>query len=747
MPAQNGEDTDLPPIHFKQKVIPTRIGGRHIDRPTHLLQAVDFVLKTALIPSMITQSDPIDPGAKQLHCQSPRDPGPSRCILAIGHHQIDLEGLTNSRQILLQPASAGASDDITNKQHLKHEPSFSGYRPSSNDENGAESGLASPPGNLILPVFSTLDAMKTAASVATFPKPEIGPEMKGAEIVVECLAREGVDTVFAYPGGASMELHQALARSDEVRTVLPRHEQGGAFSAEGYARATGQVGVCMATSGPGATNLVTAIADAFMDSTPLVAITGQVYQWFIGKGAFQETDFFGMTLPVVKHSYLILDVADIPHVIKEAFAIAKSGRPGPVVIDIPKDVQQAIARPIFNPTVELRANKQPALATDDELKMVLDLVAKSRRPVLYVGGGVISAEASADLKTFAERAGIPVATTLMGVGAFPESHELSMKWFGMHGSAAGNWAVHQADLLLTFGARFDDRVTGDPARFAPEATIVHIDVDASEHNKNKRVDHPIVSDIKHALCRMNELMEVHNFTSPDTGDWLEKISAWKSEHPFVYSKSKHILPQEAIRTLYELTDGEAIITTGVGQHQMWSAQFYEFNQPRSLISSLGLGSMGFGYPAALGAKVAFPDRQVVDIDGDGSFLMNVQELATAQIEKIGAKVMILNNQHLGMVVQWEDRFYNSVRGHTILGDASNIGTPENLEGIYPDFVTVAKGFGVPARRVHLKSELKDAIQEMLDCEGPFLLDVIVPHTEHVMPMIPAGQSVDEMIIE
>ncbi len=589
--------------------------------------------------------------------------------------------------------------------------------------------------------------MKTAASIAKFPKPEIGPEMKGAEIVVECLARENVDTVFAYPGGASMELHQALAKSNKVRTVLPRHEQGGAFAAEGYARATGRVGVCMATSGPGATNLVTAIADAFMDSTPLVAITGQVYQKFIGKGAFQETDFFGMTLPVVKHSYLILDVNDIPHVIKEAFAIARSGRPGPVIIDIPKDVQQGLARPVFIPTIELRASKQPAHASDDELKQVLDLIADARQPVLYVGGGVISAEASADLKVFAERTQIPVATTLMGVGAFPESHDLSMKWFGMHGSAAGNWAVHQADLLLTFGARFDDRVTGDPARFAPQATIVHIDVDASEHNKNKTVDHPIVSDIKHALVRMNELMEAHHFQGPDTTTWLDRIGAWKREHPFSYGKKKHILPQEAIRTLYELTQGEAIVTTGVGQHQMWSAQFYDFNHPRSLISSLGLGSMGFGYPAALGAKVAYPDRQVVDIDGDGSFLMNVQELATAKIENIGAKVMILNNQHLGMVAQWEDRFYNSLRGHTILGDVSNIGTPENLEGLYPDFVAIAKGFGVPGRRVHLKSELKEAMQEMLDCDGPFLLDVIVPNSEHVMPMIPAGQSVDEMITE
>jgi acetolactate synthase-1/2/3 large subunit len=589
--------------------------------------------------------------------------------------------------------------------------------------------------------------MKTESSIASFPKPELGPEMKGAEIVIESLVREGVDVVFAYPGGASMELHQALAKSDSLRTILPRHEQGGAFAAEGYARATGEVGVCMATSGPGATNLVTPIADAFMDSIPIVAITGQVYQKFIGKAAFQETDFFGLTLPIVKHSYLILDGNDIPHVIKEAFLIARSGRPGPVVVDIPKDVQQTLVRPVFPPTVELRSSKQPAYATDDELKHLLDLISQARKPVLYCGGGIISAEASQDLHTFVERTRIPVATTLMGVGAFPENHELSMKWFGMHGSAYGNWAVHESDLLLAFGARFDDRITGNPDTFAPKATIVHIDVDASEHNKNKIVAHPIVSDIKHALRRMNELMEVNRFKAPDTSEWLAKISEWKRDHPFSYKESKHILPQEAIRTLYELSKGEAIITTGVGQHQMWAAQFYDFSLPRSLISSLGLGAMGFGYPAALGAKAAFPDRQVVDIDGDGSFVMNIQELATAKIEGIGAKAMILNNQHLGMVVQWEDHFYNSVRGHTILGDASNIGTPDNLEGLYPDFVKIAQGFDVPARRVHLKSELRDAVDEMLACEGPYVLDIIVPYTEHVLPMIPAGKSVEEMIIE
>jgi acetolactate synthase-1/2/3 large subunit len=581
------------------------------------------------------------------------------------------------------------------------------------------------------------------------PKPEIGREMKGADCVVECLIREGVDVVFAYPGGASQELHQALARTEKIRVILPRHEQGGSFAAEGYARATGKVGVCMATSGPGATNLVSAIADAFMDSVPMVAITGQVYSKYIGKMAFQETDFYGMTLPIVKHSYLVMDVKELPRIFKEAFHLARSGRPGPVVIDIPKDVQQAKFQPVFPPAVEFRSSYASATqhATDEQLKHVIQLIATAKRPVIYAGGGIISAEASPELRAFAEKTNIPVATTLMGVGAFPETHPLSMQWFGMHGAAYGNWAVDEADLLLTLGARFDDRITGDTNKFASHATIVHIDIDASEHNKNKRAQFPILSDIKYALERLNQLLAAQKFTAPDTKAWHDQISTWKKEHPFRYEASRHIIAQEAVAALYELTKGDAIIATGVGQHQMWAAQFYRFNEPRRYISSLGLGAMGFGYPAALGAKVACPDKQVIDIDGDGSFLMNIQELATAKIEKIAAKAMILNNQHLGMVVQWEDRFYGSVRGNTILGDETNVGSPDNLAGLYPNFVQIAEGFGVKGRRVHLKSELKDAIQEMLDHDGPYVLDVIVPYTEHVLPMIPAGRTVKDMLLK
>jgi acetolactate synthase-1/2/3 large subunit len=591
--------------------------------------------------------------------------------------------------------------------------------------------------------------MKPRTKPTPFPKAEIGREMKGSDAVVECLIREGVEVIFAYPGGASQELHQSLARTDKIRVILPRHEQGGSFAAEGYARVTGKVGVCMATSGPGATNLVSAIADAYMDSIPLVAITGQVKKEFIGKMAFQETDFFGMTLPVVKHSYLVMDVHEIPRIMKEAFQLARSGRPGPIVIDIPKDIQQAKFQPVYPSATEFRNPYigQEHRADDESLRKVLALVAQAKRPVIYAGGGIVSADAHRELRAFAEGTGIAVATTLMGVGAFPETHPLSMQWFGMHGAAYGNWAVDESDLLIVLGARFDDRITGATAKFATQATIVHVDVDASEHNKNKRVALAIVSDVKYALGRLNELIAASRFTPPDTSPWKAQIAKWKREHPFSYEPSRHIQPQEAVEALYQLTKGDAIITTGVGQHQMWAAQFYRFDEPRRYISSLGLGAMGFGYPAALGAKVARPDKQVIDIDGDGSFAMNIQELATAHIEKIAAKAMILNNQHLGMVVQWEDRFYGSVRGNTILGDESNVGSPDNPDALYPDFVKIAAGFGVRGRRVIRKGDLREAIQEMLDCDGPFVLDVIVPYTEHVLPMIPAGKSVKDMLLK
>jgi acetolactate synthase-1/2/3 large subunit len=611
---------------------------------------------------------------------------------------------------------------------------------------------------------------KTSAS----KRAERGPSMSGSEILVACLEREGVDTIFAYPGGASMEIHQALTRSKKIRTVLPRHEQGGAFAAEGYARATGRAGVCMATSGPGATNLVTGIADAFMDSVPLIAITGQVPQAMIGKGGFQETDIYGMTLPVVKHSYLITDINDIPRVVKEAFHIAQTGRPGPVLIDLPKNVQQARTQPVFPNEVSMRGYTPNRRASELELNEIIGLLEKSDRPVLYVGGGIITGNASAELKRFAEAAQIPVTTTIMGCGCFPETHDLSLRWLGMHGAAYANWAVNGefeqrksadepmrkiangADLLLAFGVRFDDRVTGKVDKFCETGTIVHVDIDPSEINKNKPANLPIVSDVKYTLKRLAQMIEERPIEKKYTA-WHQQIASWKARAPFGYRlteevmKSQHmrdhlkgkenevILPQMVIEMLYELTKGEAIITTGVGQHQMWAAQYYKFKYPRQLLTSAGLGAMGYGYPAALGAKVAFPDREVIDIDGDGSFLMNVQELATAHIERINAKAVILNNQHLGMVMQWEDKFYKGNRGHTYLGD------PDNRKQIYPDYIAMAKSFNVPCERVMYRKDLRAAVQRMLDTNEPYVLDVIVPYTEHVLPFIPAGKTVADMI--
>ncbi len=601
--------------------------------------------------------------------------------------------------------------------------------------------------------------------------------MQGSDILVAALEREGVETIFAYPGGASLELHQALTRSKKIRVILPRHEQGGAFAAGGYARATGRAGVCMATSGPGATNLVSGIADAYLDSIPLVAITGQVPHHMIGKGAFQETDIIGLTLPVVKHSYLVTDINDIPHIVKEAFHIAVTGRPGPVVIDIPKNVQQAKAHPVFPKEAQLRSYRPDRRADDATLNQIVELIAKAERPVLYVGGGIISGQAAPELLAFAEATQIPVATTLMGCGAFPEDHPLSLRWLGMHGTAYANWAVSGeyrkeetedgsehvveiapgADLLLAFGVRFDDRVTGKVDKFCEKGTIVHVDLDASELNKNRVVQLAVVSEIRYTLTRLNELLRKR--PAKRRTAWHRQIAAWKAKGPLGYRlteevlESQHmhdhmdgkadqvILPQMAIEMLYELTNGEAIITTGVGQHQMWAAQYYKFRQPRQFLTSAGLGAMGFGFPAALGAKVAFPNRPVIDIDGDGSFLMNVQELATAHIEKISAKALILNNQHLGMVVQWEDRFYSGNRGNTYLGD------PLNMKQIYPDFVAIAKSFNVPAERVMFRRDLRAALKRMLESKEPYLLDIIVPYTEHVLPFIPAGKTVADMIYE
>jgi acetolactate synthase-1/2/3 large subunit len=593
--------------------------------------------------------------------------------------------------------------------------------------------------------FKKNKATKPATQASS--RGERGVVMNGAEILVASLEREGVDYVFAYPGGCSMPIHQALTKSKKIRTILPRHEQGGGFAAEGYARVTGKAGVCMATSGPGATNLVTCIADAYMDSVPLVAITGQVPQEMIGRGAFQETDFFGMTLPVVKHSYLVWDINDIPRIIKEAFHIAQSGRPGPVLVDIPKNIQNQTAQPIFPKSISLRGYNPVRRADDLALQEMLGLIASAKKPMIYCGGGVITAEASKELTEFAERTQIPVATTLMGIGCFPENHPLSLKWLGMHGTVYANNAVNEADLLLAIGVRFDDRVTGKVEKFCEHGTIVHIDIDNSEINKNKSVKLPILGDVKDALSRLNKDLDRSGSKPVKKGytrfsAWYKQIDKWKKEHPLRYKDTPDaIQPQHVIELLMELTKGQAIITTGVGQHQMWAAQYYNFTEPRTLVTSAGLGSMGFGYPAALGAKLGRPDKQVIDIDGDGSFLMNVQELATAHIDGIAPKVIILNNQHLGMVVQWEDRFYDSNRGHTFLGD------PKDLQRIYPDYIGICKGFGVAAERVLHKKDLRAALQRMLDSKETFVLDVMTPYTEHVLPMIPSGKTYKDIITE
>lgn len=549
-----------------------------------------------------------------------------------------------------------------------------------------------------------------------------------------------------------MPLHQALTRfRDKIRVVLPRHEQGGGFAAQGYARSTGKVGVCLATSGPGATNLVTSIADAKLDSIPIIAITGQVGTSVIGCDAFQETPIVEVCRSVTKHHYLVTDPKDLARVVREAFHVATTGRPGPVLIDLPKNVQMTQVVPDYEEPMDLPGySADVPLATKEEITVIARMIAESRRPVIYAGGGVISSNASRELYELAEKAGIPVTTTLMGIGGFPGTHPLALHMLGMHGSVYANMAVSEADLLLAFGVRFDDRVTGKVSEFAKHGKIVHIDIDPSEINKIKGADFAAVSDLKYALSELNKVVK----GPTDLGPWIERINGWKKADPFKYNEeAEAILPQHAIRELWNLTkDRDTIIATGVGQHQMWSAQFYQFEKPRTWLSSAGLGTMGFGLPAAMGAQVGHPDKLVVDIDGDGSLLMNIQEFGTCHCEKIPVKVLLLNNQHLGMVVQWEDRFHGANRAHTYLGPIDNPEAIGKGQGIgpqdrYPDFVTIAKGFGWKARHVMQKSELVEAIQEMIESTGPYLLDVAVPYQEHVLPMIPSGGTVRELIRE
>lgn len=563
-------------------------------------------------------------------------------------------------------------------------------------------------------------------------------------MLVEALEREGVTDVFAYPGGASMEIHQALTRSKIIRNVLPRHEQGGVFAAEGYARASGKPGVCIATSGPGATNLVSGLADALLDSVPIVAITGQVPRRMIGTDAFQETPIVEVTRSITKHNYLVMDVEDIPRIVREAFFLANSGRPGPVLIDVPKDIQQQMVVPVWDQPIRLNGytSRLPRPPNEVDLEQILRLIGESKKPVLYVGGGCLNS--GEELRQFVELTGIPVASTLMGLGAFPTSdEEFSLQMLGMHGTVYANYSVDKSDLLLALGVRFDDRVTGKLEAFASRAKIVHIDIDSAEIGKNKQPHLSLCADVKLALQGLNAMLETRkNKLKLDFSAWREELKEQKLKYPLSFKTfGDAIPPQYAIQVLDELTKGNAIISTGVGQHQMWAAQFYKYNKPRQWLTSGGLGAMGFGLPAAIGAAVARPDAVVVDIDGDGSFIMNVQELATIRVENLPVKVMLLNNQHLGMVVQWEDRFYKANRAHTYLGN------PSKESEIFPNMLKFAEACDVPAARVTKKEDLRAAIQKMLDTPGPYLLDVIVPHQEHVLPMIPSGGAFKDVITE
>ncbi|MFO1065774.1 MAG: biosynthetic-type acetolactate synthase large subunit [Pirellulales bacterium] len=579
--------------------------------------------------------------------------------------------------------------------------------------------------------------------------------MTGADILVKSLVDHGVEVIFAYPGGCSMPMHQSLTKyGKNLRTILPRHEQGGAFAAQGYARSTGKPGVVMATSGPGATNLVTAIADAKLDSIPLIAITGQVPTAVIGTDAFQETPIVEVCRGITKHHYLVTEVDDLARVMKEAFHIATTGRPGPVLIDMPKNVQLDQCEVEDDVAMNLPGyrSKTPT-ARPEQIRQIAAAIKHSRRPILYAGGGVIAAEAAAELRQLIELTGIPITMTVMGLGLYPNDGDLSLDMLGMHGSAYANYAVRDCDLLIALGVRFDDRVTGKLAAFAANAKIIHVDIDASELNKNKVAHIPVCSDVKFVLQELNKIVEAPT----DISDWVKHCKSLKSKYPFHYDESfDGILQQHAIRELSNLTaDRDTYITVGVGQHQMWAAQFYSFRQPRHWLSSSGLGTMGFGLPSAMGVQAAHPGALVVDIDGDGSFQMNIQELATLYCEKLPVKVLLLNNQHLGMVVQWEDRFMGSNRAHTYLGpidheEASGIGDTSKhaiVKKRYPDFVSIAKGYGCGAATVSRKADLRGALEEMINYPGPFVLDVNVPYQEHVLPMIPSGQTVDDMILE
>jgi acetolactate synthase I/II/III large subunit len=550
--------------------------------------------------------------------------------------------------------------------------------------------------------------------------------MTGAQAVLECLKREGVDVVFGLPGGVLLPLYDAIYNAD-IRHILVRHEQGAAHMADGYARATGKVGVCIATSGPGATNLVTGIATAYMDSVPMVAITGQVNTFLIGKDAFQEADITGITLPITKHNYLLRSAKDIPRVFREAFYIARSGRPGPVLIDLPRDV--TVEEMEFNwPEVNLPGYHPSIKAHEMQIKKAAKALMEAERPVIYAGGGIKFADAHRELFDLAVKINAPVTTTLMGIGCFPEDHTLSLGMLGMHGTKYANYTIQESDLILAVGARFDDRVTGKVSSFAPRAKIIHVDVDPAEIGKNVRVDIPLVGDAKNALAGL-----IKEVKPKPRSSWNDKVDSWKSDYPLKYVPDMNIIkPQYVIEKLCELAP-DAIITTEVGQNQMWAAQFFVHKDPRKFISSGGLGTMGYGFPAAIGAKMGMPDCEVIDIAGDGSFLMNSQELATAVVNDIPVKVAIINNGCLGMVRQWQELFFGKRYSATILGRTS------------PDFVKLAEAYGAVGLRATKPSEVEPVIRAALASDRPTLMDFIVNPLEKVSPMVPAGAAISEIL--
>jgi acetolactate synthase-1/2/3 large subunit len=558
-------------------------------------------------------------------------------------------------------------------------------------------------------------------------------KITGAEILIRSLQQEGVKHIFGYPGGSIIPLTDKFYQQDDVKFILTRHEQGAAHAADGYSRATGEVGVCITTSGPGATNIVTGLATAYMDSIPVVAITGQVKCHLIGNDAFQEADMVGITRPVTKHNYLVKDVKDLARTVKEAFHIARTGRPGPVLIDLPVDVQLQMSDFRYPKEVALRGYKPTYKGHSGQIKKISEAIEKSGRPLLYVGGGVIHSGASRELTEFARNADIPVTTTMMGLGAFPEDDRLSLGMLGMHGTACANHATQEADLIIAVGARFDDRVTGRLDTFATNATIVHIDIDPSSVSKNVAVDIPVIGDAGRVLKDLAKHVKKTEFP-----EWHAMIDSWKRELPLTYRKDDRLRPQYVIEQVYEMTKGQdVIVCTEVGQNQMWAAQFYTYTRPRTWLSSGGLGTMGYGFPAAIGAQLGKPGSVVVDIAGDGSIQMNIQELATVALEKIPVKVLILNNGYLGMVRQWQELFYEKRYAYTVLADKDPT--------LCPDFVKLAESYGVRGIRVTDKKDVKKALKETFETDGPVVVDFIIEREENVFPMVPAGESITNMM--